>query len=52
MRSDAANKACSKHAYAIMFCGVLLLIQGFWKGVDSPSLWGVQDALVLIQCWG
>lgn len=28
MRSDAASKAYSKHAYAIMFCGVLLLIQG------------------------
>lgn len=48
MRSDAANKAYSKHAYAIMFCHVLPLIQGFLSGTDSPSLWGGQDPLVLI----
>lgn len=50
MRSDAANKAYSKHAYAVMFCDALPLIQGFRSGIDSPSLWGVQYPLVLIQC--
>lgn len=48
MRSDAANKAYSKHAYAIMFCHVLPLIQGFQSGTDSPSLWGGQDPLALL----
>lgn len=44
MRSEAASKAYSKHAYAIMFCDVSPLIQGFQSGIDSPSLGDVESA--------